>query len=493
MSIKIKRVILSVLVIVMLVPLISCQKNTSNSDTTASDTTQSITDTENLYDANGYLMDNIPSDLKFSGQTLTILCNNQQKKQVYYVEQTGDLVNDSLYSRESKLMSRLDVTTNWVFKDGSWDSKNSHLEFLNTMGNDITSGAGEYDLVVAYNLVPPSAAIKGYCQDLKQSEYIELEKPWWPQSYVEAASYNDKLYFIAESSSYGVLRNMMGIFFNTELVNNYGLEDPYQLVLDGTWTIEKMFTMAEGCYLDLDNTGTATDMDQYGLSSATKPYLDSYFYGSGLKTTEFNEDGVPEFTLGDSKVIDYIVNLNSYIHNNPDVYPIDSKQYQMFKDGRAVFYHTAVAIADTIKTEPDLQYGVAPMPKSDVESDYHTALSNTHDVWCILTTASNFNKSSAALEVFASEAYRQVYPAYFETALKVKYASSEKIGQVYDIMRDSLTFDFGYIYSIAFARMPMLDIRDMIANNSNDWASKWNTVKSTYEDELEGIVNALSQ
>jgi hypothetical protein len=286
---------------------------------------------------------------------------------------------------------------------------------------------------------------------------------------------------------------MMGIFFNTKLVDVYGLEDPYGLVLDGTWTFEKMFSMTKGTYFDLDGNNAKNDLDQYGFASATKPYMDSMYYAMGLKTTAFDTKGVPQFTLGDSKVVDYITKMTSFIHNKPDVYPVDKKQYQMFREGRAVFYLTAVAIADTIKTEADLSYGVAPMPKDSIDSDYHTALSNTHDVWCIPTTAKEFEKSAASLEIFASEAYRQVYPAYFETALKVKYASSEKIGQVYDTIRDSLTFDFGYIYSIAFTKMPMLDVRDAVANNTSNWASTWDSNKTIYVDQLEDIIDALSK
>ncbi len=493
MNTIIKRSLLITLVLVMILSIASCGTLKKSQETSASDTTTNQDETDNLYDANGYLLDNIPNDLKFTGKVLTILCNNQQKKQVYYHEISGDLVNDALYSRESKLKSRLDIETNWIFKDGSWDGKNSHLEFLSLLENDITAGTGEYDLVVGYNLIPPAAAIKGFLSDLTQSSYIELDKPWWPQSYVEQASYNDKLYFLAESSSYGVLRNMMGVFFNTKLVDTFGLEDPYQLVLDGNWTAEKMFSMTQGTYSDLDGSNTKNELDQFGFASATKPYLDSLFYGMGLKTTSFDSEGVPQFTLGETKVVDYITKITSYIHNNPDIYTIDTSQYKMFREGRAVFYHTAVAIADTIKSEAGLSYGVAPMPKASIDSDYHTPLSNTHDVWCIPTTAKEFEKSSAALEIFGSEAYRQVYPAYFETALKVKYASNEKIGQVYDTMRDSLTFDFGYIYSIAFTRMPMLDVRDVVSNNTGNWASTWDSKKSVYIDELEIIITALSK
>lgn len=134
------------------------------------------------------------------------------------------------------------------------------------------------------------------------------------------------------------------------------------------------------------------------------------------------------------------------------------------------------------------------MPKaSESQERYYTNLANSYDVWCILTTCTDAGRAGAVLECYSSEAYRQVNPAYFETALKYKYASDNQTAQVYDIIRDSIVVDFAYVYSCVFNKMPMLYIRDnCVAVNNRNWASIWASTSKVLDKELEQIANDLS-
>ena len=53
------------------------------------------------------------------------------------------------------------------------------------------------------------------------------------------------------------------------------------------------------------------------------------------------------------------------------------------------------------------------------------------------------------LEALSSSNHENVLPAYFETALKKKYARDDDSSRMYDIIRDTMTLDFGYIYGNA--------------------------------------------
>ena len=55
--------------------------------------------------------------------------------------------------------------------------------------------------------------------------------------------------------------------------------------------------------------------------------------------------------------------------------------------------------------------------------------------------------SSAVLEALASESSKLITPAVFEVALKVKYSSDDKMAQMYDIIRASMTYDFGRVFT----------------------------------------------
>ena len=76
---------------------------------------------------------------------------------------------------------------------------------------------------------------------------------------------------------------------------------------------------------------------------------------------------------------------------------------------------------------------------------------------------------AAVLECFAFEGYRCVTPALFEITLKVKYADDTVLAEMYDLIRENVTFDIGRIFSSQL--IPQSDFRNALANNQNTWVS----------------------
>ena len=340
----------------------------------------------------------------------------------------------------------------------------------------------------------PMLAAKGYCLNLADSEYIELDKPWWPSEYVNNLIYNNKIFCICESGGKGVINRMSAVFFNKTLAESYFDDDIYELVLGGKWTFEKLGQLTAGTYRDLNGNGQKDAGDQYGYSTAFTPFFDAYFYAVGNKIKAYDSEGKPYFTLSDiDNVTSYLEMICDFLYVLDDVFAKDASTNTMFVQERAVFYGTPVAVTEQLR-DTTISYGVAPMPKGDeLQERYYTNLANSYDVWCILTTCSDPARAGAVLECYSSEAYRQVNPAYFETALKYKYASDNLSAQVYDIIRDSIVVDFAYVYSCVFNKMPMLYIRDnCVSANNRNWASLWATISKVLNKELEKIADDIS-
>jgi hypothetical protein len=163
----------------------------------------------------------------------------------------------------------------------------------------------------------------------------------------------------------------------------------------------------------------------------------------------------------------------------------------MFRNERAYFYSTGVFVTEEIKRdESTFEYGVVPMPKLNSQQDrYYTHLSNTYDTWCVSFNASDMDVSSAVLECMASEAYRQIGPTYFDTYVKLRYASNEKLGPMYDLVRDSVTFDLIYLYSVAYTTNPKDSLKSCITNPAqNSWSSIYATNKDVWDGAFAQIV-----
>ena len=92
-------------------------------------------------------------------------------------------------------------------------------------------------------------------------------------------------------------------------------------------------------------------------------------------------------------------------------------------------------------------------------------------MYAIPTDAKNPDLSSAVIEALASEGYYRVAPTFFETALKVKYSSDDDSARMYDIIKGSIMYDFGRVYSMAGLDSIPGMMRSAIQNKSDKWAS----------------------
>lgn len=474
----------------LLLGMASCKEKPNSPETPA--TEPEGEDTSYLYDKNGYLKDKLPNDLNFD-RTLNILGNLDQASQFYAEDVTEDRINNAIYTRNDTVCTRLGVDIHFDLQNGAWEKQSSFIRRVEIANSDTP-----YDAVVAYNLIPPAMAIRGLCANLLDTDYINIESPWWPADYVEELVMQDQIYSLAESCGVGVLKNMMCIFFNNGLIASKGLDSPYELVENNQWTLDQLMTMVEGTYENL-NTSGQTDVDSkdlFGLCTSTAPRLDAWFYAADLRLSKTDGNGNLVSLMGGSHIEEHVSRIKRLFMNTNDVWLVDDEQNVMFNEKRAVFYATTVNITNTLK-DLDIDFGVVPMPKlSSNQEKYRTHLANGYDVWCIPKLATNVQASSALLECMASESYRQINAIYYDNQLKHRYSISsqyaEKMADMYDLIRESIVFDFVYVYSCAFERMPMLYIRYCLTDPANNnWTTTWGEVGTELEGEFSKIVDSF--
>ena len=89
--------------------------------------------------------------------------------------------------------------------------------------------------------------------------------------------------------------------------------------------------------------------------------------------------------------------------------------------------------------------GIILLPKWDEnQSSYRTFCSG--NLIGVHVTASKPENTGLIFEALAAETYKTIVPAYFGTALKEKFTYDSESGQMLDIINDSLTVSFAYVY-----------------------------------------------
>ena len=83
--------------------------------------------------------------------------------------------------------------------------------------------------------------------------------------------------------------------FNKEILANYSLPNPQELVQNNEWTYEKFFQLCEGVYVDLNGNQQKDEEDQFGYMSSGI-HVDPWFYGAGNLLVEKDGDPLYEGT-----------------------------------------------------------------------------------------------------------------------------------------------------------------------------------------------------
>ena len=441
-----------------------------------------------LTDENGLLADALPDNLNFNRE-LTILACQQQSYHFYTEEKGEDVIANVIYDRNEMVKERLGIDINWVFEPGTF---NERTTFITKVEEQSKSGSA-YDAVICYNLLPYAMAMKGLCANLNDTKYIDLTAPWWPSAYIKTGVYENQIFGLVESCSFGTLERMIATFFNTELVEDKQLDHPYDLVEKYEWTFDKLSSMVKDTWEDKNNDGKKSQQDFFGLvAGGTSPMLDCWFFALGNRYSEVNGDGDLVLLLGDPAVNDFFEKVNTAFATNDILLYDQTGHTKTFVEERAIFYNTIVGMTSVLK-DTDLPYGIVPTPKANAADEYYTHLGNTHYAWMIPKDAKSVEESSALLECMASESYRQTNPVYFEKMLKLRYAQDERIAAMYDLVRESIGFDFCYLYSVAFttATRPNALINSCLTNPVKyTWTSVWESNKTSVESQFQSIINA---
>lgn len=480
---------------------ISCSNNTnsdgdqSTSPTTSAGSDQSIETTipettDSGLDENGFLQDNLPDDLDFGGETIQFLTWSDIEHEEFNVEnQTGEIVNDAIYSRNQTVENRLGVKLSF---SGIPGNSSNIAPFTQHVGTAIQAGSKDFDIIAGYTLSMASVASQSYLIDLLDLPYLDFDQPWWPERLTSEATINGKLVFASGDISANMLYMMYTCFFNKELIEKYNLENPQDLVQNNQWTFDKFFQMCEGVYADLNGDQVKDENDQFGYMTSGI-HNDVWFWGTGNVFIEKDANGslILSPTYSGEKIINILAALNNEFWNtNDSIYTKTVKHQNGFAQGRLLFIADRARVALTHLGESDVQFGIAPCPKYDsAQENFITVVGNPFTFYGLPNDCRNSEMMAAVIECFASEGYRQVTPALYETTLKIKYADDPVSSEMYDIIRENISFDIGRYFSSQL--LPQADFRNAIANNQNDWASVVAKRTSTIDAKLQTLMDAF--
>lgn len=472
----------------------SCGGSGDADVTSAPDSADSTGETTaNPYDSNGFLLDSLP-ELDFGGRKVTILgWDHYEEVEFYADELNGDIVNDAYYQRNLGVEDRLNVKLE--FLEGITRGSN---DFRQKINNSVMSGSGEYDIVAGHSHHVSQASVDGLLMNMLDVDYIDFDKPWWAQSLKKETTIGGALYFLAGDIAVSTTSRIQGLFFNNDYIVDYKLEDPYDVVLDGKWTVDKLISMSKDIYSDLNVDGKKDEKDQFGFACDGVQFQ-ATIYPSGIKSVDVTNDGglTVSPTICSEKATDLLVKFCGFVHDTNDATKIaQTDDTKIFIDGRTLFYAFPLGLISSGDMRAvKFSYGFIPWPKYDEnQENYIVSSSNAFSLWSVPIDAKDSDISGAVMEAMASGGYRLISPALFETAYKVKYNSmdSERQSQVFDILKSSVIYDVGKVFASITNNM-FNNYCDMIYTNNTNWKSNVDSKKDAMQTSLDEMVETFKE
>ena len=428
-----KRLLSAVLSAVMLASLLAGCGTTPADTTDTSDTTlpaDTTTEEVTTEDLGPYV-----EKQNYNGKTFSKLVMGTSTYNNYYFadEQTGDKMNDSVYERKrlteeylgvklARLTGQsLDQQYQYIL---SGDSSH-HLFLMHLMGN-VGKFASE-KLVVDWNEIPT----------------VDLSRRYWNQDINDSLAVNGINYYAV--SDY-IIKDPICLLMNKDMIKDLGLEEPYDLVQEGKWTLDAMMTMAEKATSDLNGDGKMDVNDRYGFGVLGNFHLISFMYAADCKLVDENY----KLIINNERTVNLVEKLHTLLNTSGDTYAWDwnsrtdvNKTLKM-PTGRVLFQAEASSVLLEYR-DCDVEYGILPYPKFD-EAQPEYMSNDWGGLMCVPKTSKDLDMIGHVTEMLAYFSGETTVPMYYNMQLGDKLSRDPESVEMLEIIFDSVVYDPGCNY-----------------------------------------------
>lgn len=476
-------------VMMLATSLIACADEQTEPETPDDTTDTPTTPDEQPDPETTDLLADLPS-YNFGGEEFVILCRTDKEYEIDSPNgQTGDTVDDAIFARNARVeeMYQLDLVSSTV--NGTWNDKGL---FTGTVKNAVTSGSEDFDLVAGYLAYISTLAMDDCFYNLHEVNTLNLQNEWWSQSFNENMTIFDCLFFADGDISLTMWESLYALYFNKQLAEDRGIDNLYELVTDGDWTMEYLYEMTEELYED-DGNDKVDDTDVFGMIINTHS-LRAMVTTCGVPITQRNDEGTYDIVFFDDFTVELFDELFAFVHQNDSIWmaaPADDADYtdilKMFTNNQALFISGTLDQSAVLRNM-DTAFGIVPFPKyDDAQETYLSHSYDGHSIFGIPASLVDPSMSGAVMDALGAESRQSVVPQYYEVVLKGRTTRDEESREMLDIIRDNLYFDFGFVHSESLDFL-YSKFGDLIKTNSKSFASSVAALSNKYETLLAEVI-----
>lgn len=379
-----------------------------------------------------------------------VILSREDLKTDFYIEDgiTGDILDDAVYARNVQVETDYGIKFN-VIADKDYNAVNDEItkQALNSLD--------EYDIVIGHKYTFTSAAVNNYLINLNGVISMDLNNPWWDKACYDNLTINGKTFLMTGDILPQSMKISSCFTFNKKLMKDLKLEEPYDLVDNGGWTLDVFNALTADVTYDVNGDSVIDyQNDRFGFTTWMMDVSFSMFYGAGGMFVTVN-DGEPEVTFDSETVINIyekiykgIIEQQAYFVTDGTLY---MTTYEPFTSGRALFCDITLGKLNFLSEMTD-DYGIVPVPKyDDKQKEYLSFVNGASGFIGMVSTEADTELVGTIVEAMGAYNYVNVSPNMFEICTKLKSARDPQSSHMVDYIIRNRIYDFGYFFDLGVA------------------------------------------
>jgi len=430
----------------------------------------------------------IPKTADFGGAEYRVLSAGNLTYEDFTTEESSSMpLDNAQYKRKTLVEQNYNIVIEEDVKKAYSSGNGPGFQALYTAAN---SGTTDYaaGLIAGYDV--SVLGYSGYLYDMNSIPEIDLSKSWWDQKANEALTIHNLVFFTAGDYTLADNDAAYVIMFNKKILDDYGLNSPYDMVYNNEWTLENFGKLCKTVTEDLDQNGIMDENDRFGLLVWVDSLL-GMVNASGQRCCVIDDNDQIVLSLYNETTLDAVDRFlaialdKQYALQYQSIRNSIEFEEQLWSGEHGLFWTTHMGNVPRFR-EMESDFGLLPYPKLTAEQDsyYSTVTPFNSQFVCIPLVQEDVERTGIITEALAFYGQKSVLPAYYDVNLKGMVSRDEESSDMLDIIFDNLVYDLGFLYQIGPYNK---NFNYMVSRGTTNFTSIYDSLKPVAEAQLQLI------
>lgn len=391
---------------------------------------------------------------------------------LFMEEEASDILATAVFNRNQAVEDALNIRI--VGENMGWITMRDYINKSTMADTD--------DFDAAFPNIYALAALisAGHLSDLYDTD-IDFSMPWWDQNSIDTFDLSGILFAATSDATYYDKLSTYVTYFNSKLITDLSMENPYDLVMNGTWTLDKMLEMGEAVSKDMNGDGKYNKEDAFGLSCQNDAaYILLHAANEHMVTKD--TDGTLTYNLLDEHVVTTLQRINDLMSDNRrffnrQTYSMDMVgAINMFTEDRVLFLIRPIQSLFMMR-DMEADFGVVTLPKMEESQAYAGSAVNPNaaNIFVLPTVVKDKARTTDVLQLLACESYYRLKEPLYDLVLGSKLTRDERAPIMLDRAFANRIYDVGLVWNFGGISEKLMTTRTTdIVSKITSWEKEVN-------------------